>query len=47
MIRISVRGGPSGTWNAPNNIDFSTQTMMVESLLNQAWDQDFGPVELF
>ncbi len=35
------------TWNAPNNVDFTTQTMMVESLLSQAWDQDFGPMESF
>ena len=34
-------------WNAPNNIDFSTQAVMVESQISQAWDLEFGPMEPF
>jgi putative salt-induced outer membrane protein YdiY len=34
VYRSVVRGRVKVTWNAPNNIDFSTQTMMVEGLLS-------------
>jgi hypothetical protein len=37
----------AATWNAPNNINFTTQTVMVESQLSQTRDQDFGPMESF
>ena len=34
-------------WNAPNNIDYATQAVIVESPISQAWDQEFGPMEPF